>query len=66
MSKQQMIEQIQQSTRGATAEFLGAFDDAALQRYLLRLTTTSGRRGPGSVWVRPVEASGRRGAGKAA
>ena len=52
MSKQQMIEAIQQKSRGATPEFLARFDEASLQLYLRRLTTVVGRRGRGSVWVR--------------
>lgn len=52
MSKQQMIEQIQLSTRGAKAEFLATFDEQTLQTYLRRLTTVLGHRGRGSVWVR--------------
>lgn len=52
MSKQQMIEQIQQKNRSASPEFLERFDERALQSYLRRLTTVMGHRGKGSVWVR--------------
>jgi len=52
MSKQQMIEQIQQRNRSASPEFLERFDERALQTYLRRLTTVAGHRGRGSVWVR--------------
>ena len=52
MSKQQMIERIQKTNRGAKREFLEAFDEPALRQYLRRLDTVLGRRGKGSVWVR--------------
>ncbi len=52
MSKQQMIEQIQLTNRGATPEFLARFDERTLHNYLRRLTTVLGHRGRGSVWVR--------------
>ena len=57
MSKQQMIEQIQQKNRSASPEFLERFDERALQTYLRRLNTVMGRRGRGSVWVREAGAS---------
>ncbi len=52
MSKQQTIEQIRLKTRGIPAGFLETFDEPTLTRYLKRLTTVKGHRGPGSVWVR--------------
>jgi len=52
MSKQQVIEQIQQRNRTAKSEFLATFDEVALQSYLRRLTTVVGQRGRTSVWVR--------------
>lgn len=52
MSKQQMIEQIQRTNRGAKSEFLETFDEPSLRLYLQRLTTVLGHRGRGSVWVR--------------
>ncbi|MEL7087329.1 MAG: hypothetical protein AAGL98_02625 [Planctomycetota bacterium] len=52
MSKQQMIEQIQKTNRGAKSEFREMFDEPTLRQYLRRLTTVSGHRGRGSVWVR--------------
>lgn len=52
MSKQQVIEQIQQRNRSAKSEFLASFDEEALQSYLRRLTSVVGRRGRSSVWVR--------------
>lgn len=52
MSKQKMIEQIQQKNRSASPEFLARFDELALGSYLRRLNTVSGHRGKGSVWVR--------------
>jgi hypothetical protein len=52
MSKQQLIEQIRQKTRGVPADFLETFDEPTLQQYLNRLTRVMGRRGRDSVWVR--------------
>ncbi|MEM8737686.1 MAG: hypothetical protein AAGG38_04310 [Planctomycetota bacterium] len=52
MSKQQMIEQIQQKNRGASPQFLERFDEHTLKTYLRRLTKVSGHRGKGSIWVR--------------
>ena len=52
MSKQQMIELIQQRNRTARPEFLMKFEEPALRDYLERLTVVLGRRGRGSVWVR--------------
>ena len=56
MSKQQVIQQIQQQTRGIPAGFLETFDEATLGRYLARLADVKGRRGPVSGWV-PEDAS---------
>ncbi len=52
MSKQQMIDKIQERNRSASNEFLLKFDEEALQTYLCRLTTVQGNRGRTSVWVR--------------
>lgn len=52
MSKQQMIDLIQQRNRSASSEFLLKFDENALQTYLHRLTSVHGHRGRSSVWVR--------------
>jgi hypothetical protein len=52
MSKQQMIDLIQQRNNSATSEFLVKFDEDALKTYLRRLTTVQGHRGRSSVWVR--------------
>lgn len=52
MSKQQMIDLIQQRNRSASSEFLVKFDEEALQNYLSRLTTLQDHRGRATVWVR--------------
>ena len=52
MSKQEMIEAIRRQNRTVTEDYLGDFDEPALQEYLERLTTVHGRRGRNSIWVR--------------
>ena len=55
MSKQQIIEEIRRHNRSAQPDFLGMFDEPALERYLRRLTQVHGHRGRSSVWVRDGE-----------
>lgn len=55
MSKQQLIERIQQVNRSADEGFLVHFNQEALEKYLQRLDLTRGRRGRPSVWVRTGE-----------
>ncbi len=52
MSKHEMIERIRLHNRGATEEFLGRFDEQALDAYLRRLTSLVADGGGMSVWVR--------------
>jgi len=52
MSKQELIEAIQQHNRTALPEFLWRFEEQELDRYLRRLTLVHNHRGPMSVWRR--------------
>ena len=53
MSKQQLIDAIRNHNRSAQDAFLVTFDQQVLETYLRRLQTVQGKRGAGSVWVRP-------------
>ena len=53
MSKQQIIQAIQQHNRSVNEDFLVRFDEKTLRHYLERLANVLGHRGPTSVWVRP-------------
>lgn len=53
MSKQQIINEIQQYNRSACQEFLISFNEDDLRVYLHRLTNLAGQRGRHSGWVRP-------------
>lgn len=55
MSKNQIIENIQQINRSARQEWLNLFDISALRRYLDHLQRTLEPRGGHSVWVRTNE-----------
>ncbi len=55
MSKEQIIDGIQEINRSARPEWLSLFDTAALRRYLDHLQRTLEPRGGHSVWVRPNE-----------
>jgi len=57
ISKDQIIEHIQQINQSARREWLSLFDTAALQRYLDHLMVTLEPRGRGSSWIRPGETS---------
>ena len=52
MSKEQMIEAIRTTNRGAQFDYLMRFDEQALQTYLNRLRHLHGHRGRESRWVR--------------
>ncbi len=52
MSKQTMIEAIQQHNPSAPSEFLVHFDEVVLRSYLDRLERLAGHRGQDSRWVR--------------
>jgi hypothetical protein len=54
MSKQQIIEAIQQINPTADSVFLQQFDILSLSNYHARLTRVLGVRGRDSVWVRPT------------
>ena len=55
MSKQQLIDAIQQHNRSATQEFLFTFDEQALSNYLSHLVYRTRPRGVASRWIRPTE-----------
>lgn len=52
ISKDQIIEHIQQINRSARRDWLNLFDVSALQKYLDHLMVTLEPRGRSSVWVR--------------
>lgn len=55
MSKQQLIEAIQEHNRSATQDFLFGFDEAALSNYLSHLVYRTRPRGTAARWIRPTE-----------
>lgn len=55
MSKNQLIDAIQEQNRTAKTEFLATFDEEALSTYLNHLNYRRGPRGPQSIWVRPKD-----------
>jgi hypothetical protein len=55
LSKERIIQAIQQINRSARREWLSMFDALALRRYLDHLQRTLEPRGGHSVWVRPNE-----------
>ena len=55
MSKQQLIDSIQQHNPTANAEFLIYFDEAALHRYLHHLHYGKRPRGSQNLWIRGGE-----------
>lgn len=57
LSKEQIIQAIQQINRSARQEWLSLFDVSALRRYLDHLQRTLEPRGGHSIWVRPNETS---------
>ena len=62
MSKDQMIEQIRHRNQTASTDFLGRFNEEALQSYLQRLTLLHDHRGKSTAWVReggPAAVTGR-------
>lgn len=54
LSKRELINRIRVRNRSAAPEFLAGFDEPELRAYLDRLTGVLGKRGRGSVWVRPA------------
>ena len=52
MNKQELIDAIHAKNSTAAKVFLEMFDEPTLDRYLRRLTTLDGHRGPDSGWVR--------------
>ena len=59
MTKQETVDRIRLLAPTAKAAFLMRFDEASLGDYLKRLSTLAGRRGPSTVWTRPVAATRR-------
>ncbi|MCC7145179.1 MAG: hypothetical protein IT443_01900 [Phycisphaeraceae bacterium] len=55
MSKHQMIEVIRSHNPSAAPDFLLHFNEQQLDRYVRRLTSLLGHRGPHSIWVRDAE-----------
>ena len=55
LSKEHVIQAIQQINRSARQEWLALFDVSALRRYLDHLQRTLEPRGGHSIWVRPNE-----------
>lgn len=55
LSKEQIIQGIQQINHSARTEWLSLFDASALQRYLDHLQQTLEPRGGHSIWVRSNE-----------
>ncbi len=55
LSKEQIIQSIQQVNRSARQDWLDLFDTTSLQRYLDHLQQTLEPRGGHSIWVRPSE-----------
>lgn len=53
ISKDQIIEHIQQINRSARRDWLAVFDVSALQQYLDHLLITLEPRGRFSTWLRP-------------
>ena len=54
ISKDQVIEHIQQINRSARRDWLAVFDISALQQYLDHLLITLEPRGRLSTWLRPA------------
>jgi len=52
MTKQDLIEAIHAKNPTAEKVILEMFDEPTLDRYLRRLNTVAGHRGPDSGWVR--------------
>jgi len=52
MNKQELIDAIHAKNTSAQKVFLEMFDEPTLDRYLRRLNTVAGHRGPDSGWVR--------------
>lgn len=52
MNKQELIDAIHAKNSTAAKVFLEMFDEPTLDRYLRRLNTLDGHRGPDSGWVR--------------
>jgi hypothetical protein len=57
LSKEHVIQAIQQINRSARQEWLALFDVSALRRYLDHLQRTLEPRGGHSIWIRPNETS---------
>ena len=57
LSKEHIIQAIQQINRSARQEWLALFDVSALRRYLDHLQRTLEPRGGHSIWIRPNETS---------
>lgn len=55
LTREQVVDRIIQINPTASIEFLAAFDDLPLRRYLDRLADLSGQRGRSAVWVRPAD-----------
>ena len=53
LTKQQIIECIQQINRSARRDWLEIFDISALRRYLDHLQSSLEPRGGKSIWIRP-------------
>ena len=53
LTKQQIIDGIQQINRSAQRDWLNVFDINALRRYLDHLQRTLEPRGGQSIWIRP-------------
>lgn len=52
MNKQELIDAIHTKNPTAARVFLEMFDEPTLDRYLRRLNTVAGHRGPDSGWIR--------------